>query len=218
MKVIFGTTNKRKLEDLNFIIKKNNLDVEVLCLADIAWDRGEIEENGITIEENSVIKASAILDFCNEKGIKYPIITDDSGLFIDALNGEPGIFTARYADEEMLADPTLPEHESANKMVRLMQGKENRNATFRCAVTLMQPSGEFLQFNGETKGVIANEVREPIKKPWSYCVFLVGKTGKTLHELSHEEAQKTYRHVALETTLKHIDGLAKQENKTSQMI
>lgn len=204
IKIIFGTTNKRKLEDLNVIIKKNNLDVEVLCMADIGWDRGEIDETGETIEENSYIKAKAILDFCHDHGLTYPIITDDTGLFVDELGGLPGIHTARFADDEMAENPNLPEHESANKIVRLMQGKENRDCKFRCAVTYMEPTGEFSQIYGETEGQIANEVILPVRKPYSYMVFLVGNTGKTLFDLSPEESYKTYRMNALERVLKSI--------------
>ena len=91
MKIIFGTTSKRKLEDLQNIINEMNLDIEVISMEDIGWDRGEIDENGRTIEENSLIKAQAILSFCQEHNINYPIMTDDAGLFVDALNGEPGI-------------------------------------------------------------------------------------------------------------------------------
>ena len=81
MKVIFGTTNKRKIEDLLNIITNNNLDIEVLTLEDINWDEGEIEENGKSLEENSLIKAEAIYNFCLNHNLSYPIITDDSGLF-----------------------------------------------------------------------------------------------------------------------------------------
>ena len=63
MKLIFGTTNKRKVEDLQNIINEMNLDIEVISMEDIGWDRGEIDENGSTIEENSLIKAKAILSF-----------------------------------------------------------------------------------------------------------------------------------------------------------
>lgn len=90
MKIIFGTTNKRKTEDLQNTINEMNLDIQVLSMEDIGWDRGEIDEPGSTIEENSLIKAKAILSFCQDHNIYYPILTDDSGLFIDALNGEPG--------------------------------------------------------------------------------------------------------------------------------
>lgn len=60
MKLIFGTTNKRKVEDLQNIINEMNLDIQVVSMKDIGWDRGEIEENGSTIEDNSLIKAQAI--------------------------------------------------------------------------------------------------------------------------------------------------------------
>ena len=93
MKIVFGTTNQRKIEDLKKLIKILDLDLEVLGLDDIDWILGEINEDGHTIEENSLIKARAIYNFCNEHNINYPIITDDAGLFCDALNGEPGVFT-----------------------------------------------------------------------------------------------------------------------------
>ena len=67
MKLIFGTTNKRKVEDLQNIINEMNLDIQVVSMEDIGWDRGEIEENGSTIEDNSLIKAQAM----NECYIKY---------------------------------------------------------------------------------------------------------------------------------------------------
>ena len=93
MKIIFGTTSERKQKDLQETINKMNLDIEVISMKDIGWDRGEIEETGSTIEENSLIKAQAILSFCKDHNIDYPIMTDDAGLFVDALNGEPGIYT-----------------------------------------------------------------------------------------------------------------------------
>lgn len=213
MKVIFGTTNKRKLEDLNAVISQNNYDVEVLSLSDIGWNRDEIEEGGSTLEENSMIKAMAILDFCQASGIEHTIITDDAGLFVDALGGEPGIFTARYADPEKAQDPTLPAHESANKIVRLMQGQTNRSATFSCAVTCVRPNGEVLQVSADTKGVIAESVREPIKKPYAYTVFLVENTGKTFFELPYEETYETYRMNALK---KALDALGAPKTKTAQ--
>ena len=71
MKLKFVTTNKRKVEDLQNTINEMNLDIEVLSMEDIGWDRGEIEENGSTIEENSLIKAQAILAFCKDHDIDY---------------------------------------------------------------------------------------------------------------------------------------------------
>ena len=94
MKTIFGTTNKRKISDLLNIINSNQLNVEVLTLSDIGWDLGDIDENGSTLEENSLIKAKAIYKFCQNNNINYHILTDDSGLFVEVLNGEPVIYTA----------------------------------------------------------------------------------------------------------------------------
>lgn len=94
MKTIFGTTNKRKISDLLNIINSNQLDIEVLTLSDIGWDLGDIDENGSTLEENSLIKAKAIYKFCQNNNINYHILTDDSRLFVEVLNGEPVIYTA----------------------------------------------------------------------------------------------------------------------------
>ena len=118
MKLIFGTTSKRKIEDLQNIINEMNLDIQAISLEDIGWDRGEIEENGATIEENSLIKARAVLDFCKDNNIQLPIMTDDAGLFVDVLNGEPGIYTSRYADDEILLDSTLPKYQCVVKLQR----------------------------------------------------------------------------------------------------
>lgn len=94
MKTIFGTTNKRKIDNLLNIINSNQLDIEVLTLSDIGWDLGDIDENGSTLEENSLIKAKAIYKFCQNNNINYHILTDDSRLFVEVLNGEPVIYTA----------------------------------------------------------------------------------------------------------------------------
>ena len=131
MKLIFGTTNKRKVEDLQNIINEMNLNIEVVSMEDIGWDRGEIDESGSTIEENSLIKAQLILSFCRDHNIDYPIMTDDSGLYVDALNGEPGIYTARYADDELALDSSLPKYQCVVKLLREMNGEQNRNAKYR---------------------------------------------------------------------------------------
>ena len=168
MKLIFGTTNKRKVEDLQNIINEMNLNIEVVSMEDIGWDRGEIDENGSTIEENSLIKARAILSFCHDHNIDYPIMTDDAGLFVDALNGKPGIYTARYADDELVLDSSLPKYQCVVKLLREMNGVQNRNAKYRCCVTSMMPNGDYHQEIGESEGKIANEIIGELKKPYFY--------------------------------------------------
>lgn len=204
MKLIFGTTNKRKKEDLQNIINKMDLDMEVIGMEDIGWDRGEIEENGLTIEENSLIKAQAILSFCNDHNITYPIITDDAGLFVESLNGEPGIYTARYADDELALDSTLPKHQCIIKLLRNMNNKENRNAKYRCCVTTMMPNGEYYQELGESSGTIAKEIVGELKKPYFYSVFVLNGTNVAFNELTDDELDETYRYKAIRKSLKRF--------------
>ena len=204
MKLIFGTTNKRKVEDLQNIINEMNLDIEVVSMEDIGWDRGEIEENGSTIEENSLIKAQAILSFCQEHNIDYPIMTDDAGLFVDVLNGEPGIYTARYADDELAVDSTLPKHQCVVKLLRKMNGEQNRNAKYRCCVTSMMANGDYHQEIGESEGTIANEIIGELKKPYFYSVFILNGTTVAFNELKGEELNNTYRYNAIRKSLKRF--------------
>lgn len=204
MKLIFGTTNKRKVEDLQNIIDKMNLDIEVVSMEDIGWDRGEIEENGLTIEENSLIKAQAIFSFCSEHKIDYPIITDDAGLFVEALNGEPGIYTARYADDELELDSTLPKHQCVIKLLRNMNDKENRNAKYRCCVTTMMPNGEYYQEIGESSGTIAKEIIGELRKPYFYSVFILNGTSVAFNDLKGNDLEDTYRYKAIKKSLKRF--------------
>ena len=206
MKIIFGTTNKRKTEDLQNIINELNLNIEVLSMEDIGWDRGEIEENGSTIEENSLIKAQAILSFCKEQDINYPIMTDDAGLFVEVLNGEPGIYTARYADDELFDNPELPKHQCVIKLLRKLNGENNRNAKYRCCVTIMYPNGDYQQEVGESKGTIAKEILGELKKPYFYSVFILDNTNVAFNELNNEQLQNTYRYNAIRKSLNRINN------------
>ena len=206
MKIIFVTTNKRKTEDLQNIINELNLNIEVISMEDIGWDRGEIEENGSTIEENSLIKAQAILSFCKEHDINYPIMTDDAGLFVEVLNGEPGIYTARYADDELFDNPELPKHQCVIKLLRKLNGENNRNAKYRCCVTIMYPNGDYQQEVGESKGTIAKEILGELKKPYFYSVFILDNTNVAFNELNNEQLQNTYRYNAIRKSLNRINN------------
>lgn len=204
MKLIFGTTNKRKVEDLQNIINEMNLDIEVISMEDIGWDRGEIDENGSTIEENSLIKAQAILSFCNDHNIYYPVMADDAGLFVDALNGEPGIYTARYADDELALDSSLPKYQCVVKLLRKMNGKQDRNAKYRCCVTSVMPNGEYHQEIEESEGTIANEIIGELKKPYFYSIFILNGTNVAFNELKGKELDNTYRYNAIRKSLKRF--------------
>ena len=201
MKIIFGTTNKRKVEDIMNIINQLNLDIEVLSLSDIGWNLGEIEETGQTNEENSLIKAKAIYNFCLEKNLNYPIITDDAGLFVDYLNGEPGVLTARYADDELMLDSTLPKYQCVIKLLNKLNGVLNRRAYYKCVVTCMMPDGSYFQEFGQTEGLIAESIIGELKKPYFYSVFIVKEFMKVFSDLDDSQLNTTYRFIALKKLL-----------------
>lgn len=201
MKIIFGTTNNRKTQDLQNIINELNLNIQVLSMNDIGWNRGEIDENGNTIEENSLIKANAILEFCKENNLELPIITDDAGLFCEVLNGEPGIYTARYADDELKVNPELPEYQCVIKLLRNLNNTNNRNASYKCCVTCMMPDGTYFQELGESKGHIAKEIIGELKKPYFYSVFILNGYDESFSDLKEKELENTYRYKALRKTL-----------------
>jgi len=206
MKVIFGTTNKRKIIDLRNLILYLKLKIEVLSLDDINFNLGEIEENGSTIEENSLIKDKEIFNFCKENNIDYPIITDDSGLFVDVLDGRPGIYTARYADNELKENKNLPKYQAVIKLLNELKDEINRNAKYKCAVTCMFQDGSYFQEYGESKGVISKNIIGNLERPYFYTIFILNEYNKVFNELDNDELLDTYRYQALKKVLKKINN------------
>lgn len=204
MKLIFGTTNERKVEDLQKIINELSLDIEVLSMSDIGWDRGEIDENGSTIEENSLIKAQSIFEFCKDNNIEFPIMTDDAGLFVEVLGDEPGIYTARYADDEIALDSNLPKYQCVLKLLRKLKDEHNRNAKYRCCVTCMMADGDYFQEVSESNGTISEDIIGELKKPYFYSVFVLKGTSVAFNELGVEELKNTYRYNAIRKSLKRL--------------
>ena len=99
MKILYGTGNKAKVESMRKIIEVHGFDAELFTIKDVGYEQ-DVEETGTTFEENSEIKALAIKEFCEQNNITDKIIiTDDAGLCVDVLNGEPGVYTGRYAGE-----------------------------------------------------------------------------------------------------------------------
>ena len=154
MKIIYGTTNKAKLEAMYGIIKSYGFDAELYTLKDIGFT-DEIIEDGTTFEENSLIKAKAIEAFCMEKGIDDKIIlTDDAGLCVDYLNGAPGIYTGRYAGDH------APQIDNINKLLTNMKDctkLEDRSCKLVCVLTAIMLDKEVFVARGECTGTIAFE-------------------------------------------------------------
>ena len=175
MKIVFATGNAGKVREVKAILA--DLNMEVLSMKE-AGVTAEAEENGTTFAENAVIKAKDI-------ATKIPdaiVMADDSGLVVDALNGEPGIYSARYLGED-----TSYRIKNANIISRL-EGVpvEKRTARFVCAIAAVLPDGRVLQTKAAMEGRIGYEERG--ENGFGYDpIFVLPEYGKTTAELSAEE-------------------------------
>ena len=189
MKMIYGTSNVNKVKDIKSIIKAHGADMEVISLKDIGFT-GEIVEDGKTFEENSEIKAVAVKQFCDKNNIEYDIITtDDAGLCVDCLNGEPGVYSARYAGEKATQEECL------KKLLSNIEktGDTGRRAKFVCVLTSFLKDGTKIVSRGECNGKIAKEVKKLGGLTYS-PVFIPDGYDVPMSELSAEEYEKAHNH------------------------
>lgn len=156
MKLVFATNNKNKVEEIKALLQGH---FEILTLADIGCTE-EIEETETTIEGNAKLKADYIT---NNYG--YDCFADDTGLEVKALNGAPGVYSARYAGENVTYE------DNVQKMLFEMKGKSDRKARFRTSVALNLKGNQYL-FDGVCEGEITNKKHgtdgfgyDPIFKP-----------------------------------------------------
>jgi XTP/dITP diphosphohydrolase len=190
--IILASNNKHKVKEFKEMLKNYN----VLTLNDIEF-YDDIEENGTTFEENSLIKAKTIHDFLLEKGLNYIVIADDSGLCVDSLNGAPGVYSARYAGEHG------NDVDNRAKLQKELEGKD-RNAYFVCTIVVYYPNGNYKTFEGKTYGKITQE--EIGNKDFGYdCIFYSKDLSKTFGEASEEEKNSvSHRGRALEKMLQEL--------------
>lgn len=191
MKIIYGSGNPEKVKEVETFFKNNIKDVEILTLKDIGFDM-DIEETGETFEENSLIKAQAIKEYCDNLGIEEIIITDDAGLCVDALDGRPGVYSARYAGNH------APQEVTINKLLEEMKDvpENKRTARFVCALTAILPNKEIIRARGTTEGMIAT-TPGPMGKLTFFPVFVPNEYGKAMIYLTDEELKHTHREKAL---------------------
>ncbi len=144
-KMIFATGNEGKMREVRMIL--GDLGAEILSLKE-AGIQAEAEENGTTFEENAVIKAKEIMEKTGAL-----VLADDSGLEVDALNGEPGIYSARYMGHE------TSYHIKNKNLIERLEGKtgEERSARFVCAIAACFPDGRVLTTRGTMEGQIGYE-------------------------------------------------------------
>ena len=201
MKIIYGTTNKGKINQVKEFFEATGVkEIEFLSLKDIGFT-DEIVEDGKTFEENSMIKAKAIKEFCDKHEVKEIIVTDDTGLCVECLNGEPGIYSGRYASKDMLHDAS--QVDNINKLLENMKktGSQNRNAKFICVLTAVLPNGEIKQVRGECLGKIAEKPGQMGKLTYG-PVFIPEGSDKVMNEMKPEEIGNTHREKAFLELLK----------------
>ena len=175
MKIVLASRNKHKIGELQALLSKHVPEVEVLSLDDVGFE-GDIVEDGHSFEENALIKARAAAS------TGYIGLGDDSGLAVRALDGAPGIYSARYAGEH-------GDDEANNRLLlENLKDKTDRYAEFVCAITCVFPDnmekGHF--FVGKTGGVIIDEYRG--EGGFGYDpLFFYEPMGKTFAEMTSEE-------------------------------
>ena len=198
MKIIYGTGNQHKIEEIKTLFNNHKIETEILSLKDIGFNE-EIEENGQTFEENSMIKAKVIKDFCNKNNINEIIITDDAGLCVDSLGGAPGVHSARYAGDH------APQQVTLNKLMNEMKNvpKENRTAQFVCVLTSILPNGEIIVAKGITKGSIAEEIGT--LGGLTFCpVFIPEGSDRVMNDMTDEEKEQTHREKAFKELIEKL--------------
>ncbi len=172
MKLVLASKNQKKLVEMNDIL--SHLGIEVCSEAEAGVDI-EVEETGTTFEENSLLKARAVMEASG-----LPAIADDSGLCVDCLNGAPGVYSARYGGEG------LSDEERYRMLLENMRGQMPRTAKFVSVITCCFPNGDTLTARGECPGTIAYA---PMGEGgFGYDpVFFVPERKKTFAQLTAEE-------------------------------
>ena len=178
MKVVLASKNQHKLAEISKITEKFGIDLVLQSELGVDID---VEETGTTFEENSLQKAEAVM-----KATGLPALADDSGIAVDALNGEPGVYSARYGFDESLDD--------WGRLLLLLKNTEHvpdgeRQAKFVCVITMVTPQGQIIQARGEIHGELTREARG--ENGFGYDpIFYYPPLGKTTAELDPEEKNK----------------------------
>ncbi len=194
MKILLASRNKDKLREIRE--KTASLDVDILSPDDFP-DLPDVEEDGDTLEANAIKKALALSKFVN-----LPTLADDTGLEVDALNGAPGLYSARYAG------PDATYLDNVDKLLREMQDvpEGKRSACFRCVLAYVIKE-EIHLFEGKVQGIIITEARG-ISGFGYDPVFYIPEENKTFAEMPLERKNKiSHRGLAVDAWVKYIEQL-----------
>jgi XTP/dITP diphosphohydrolase len=184
-RIVLATSNENKLKEMQAIFKHFSIEI-----VNPPREFDPIED-GETFFDNSFIKAKAASVL-----LGLPALADDSGLEIEALGGEPGIHSARWAQTN---------HERIQKAIKSLENKQNRNAQFVCTMTLTDKNGSLIH---STKGVCKGQILEEEKGTGGFGydpIFFIPELGKTMAELTMEEKNKiSHRSIALKEMIEFL--------------
>ena len=191
-KIVLASNNMHKVKEFKEILT----NFEILTLKEVGFNE-EIIEDGSTFYENSLIKARTVGEFLKEKGLNYSVLADDSGLEVDALNGAPGVYSARYAGDG-------DDEHNNDKLLKNLEGVKDRKAKFICCMVYYVSEEENYSVTGETSGEILLE-REG-KNGFGYDpIFYSYDLNKSLGVATDEEKNSiSHRSRALKEIVKFI--------------
>lgn len=176
MKLVFATQNQNKLREIQMLVPKG---IEVISLSDLNY-KDDIEETGVTLRENALLKARLIYD-----KFKINCFADDSGLEVEALDGAPGVYSARYAGKEQIAANNI------KKLLEKMKGQTNRRAAFKTVIALVMDHKEYF-FEGVIEGEITHSQMgtsgfgyDPIFKPTGHNLTFAEMSAAEKNAISH---------------------------------
>lgn len=178
MKAVLASHNRHKLEEIRAIL--SGFDIDLVLPSELGVS-ADVEETGKTFEENSLIKARALME-----ATKLPAVADDSGLSVDMLSGEPGVYSARYGGPDYPTDK-----DRTALLLQRLRGvrSEERTARFICVITLLYPDGRKITARGTCEGLIAFEPRG--KGGFGYDpVFYIPREGRTFAEMGSESKNR----------------------------
>lgn len=183
--LLLASNNKHKIKEFKKILSNYN----IISMEEVGFTN-DIVEDGKTFKENSLIKAKTLMNYIKENNLHYDVIADDSGLSCIALNGEPGVYSARYAGNH-------DDQKNRDKLREELKGKDKK-AYFTCCIVWMREDNSYKVFEGKTYGKIIEEERG--KKDFGYdCIFLSDDLKKTFGEATEEEKNRvSHRKRAIE--------------------
>lgn len=191
--LVLATTNKGKTREIQELLK--GFPIEIRNLSDFG-PIPEVIEDGETFDDNAYKKASF-----TARVLGYPAMADDSGLCVDALDGAPGVYSARYAGEN------ATDADNVAKLMQALENEENRKAAFQCVISIAVPTGAALTYEGSCEGILT---REPAgDNGFGYDpLFFYPDFNKTFAQLTMEEKGRvSHRGKALKEVAREMDKI-----------